>query len=177
MTGFELIPEVISEATELGLVERIKKALDGLPESGHGKTERSRVKRYGYDYAPKLRMIEPIPEWVGKLPNRDYPGFIAKIGMTINSVTINEYQQGHGITPHTDADYFGPVIAILSLGGMAVMEVFSPETRTWTLRERIPGRSLLILSGEIRRTWKHGIDGGSVTETRYSIVFRERLLK
>lgn len=168
MDGFELIPEVISETTERELVERIKEALDGIPESGYGKAERSRVKRYGYDYVPKLRMLEPIPEWVKFEQPFRWPG------IQVNSVTINEYQPGHGITPHIDASYFGPVIAILSLGGSTVM-LF--RTAPFAYDRAIPPRSLTILTGDARYKWTHEILPKSVIETRYSIVFRERLLK
>lgn len=161
MDGFELIPEVITESKEQELVERIKKALDGISESGHGKAERSRVKRYGYDYTEKLKKIEPIPQWLDLLSS-------------FNSVTINEYKPGHGITSHIDASYFGRVIAILSFGGSAVMIFRTDQVDDC---HAIPPRSLTILTGDARYKWTHEIPPDSVKETRYSIVFRERLLK
>lgn len=176
MDGFELIPEVISEGAERKLVERIKKALDGIPESGHGKAERSRVIRYGFNYAAKKPKWHDIPDWLAVA----VAVLLIRFDFKVNSITINEYKPGHGITPHIDASYFGPVIAIFSLGGSATMMLTPPDpgrTESPLPPQFIPPRSLVILSGEARKTWKHAIEGKSVVETRYSIVFRERLLK
>lgn len=171
MDGFELIPEAISLKWEDRLIVNIKAALAGVNRDRYGIGERSRVKRYGYDYTPKVKKVEDVPEWLGQ-----FYGILKLVTVfqfNINSVTINEYKPGHGIASHVDADYFGPVIAILSLGGSAAMTV---GTTVWCKTEIIWPRSLTILSGNARN-WIHSIDGKSVKETRYSIVFRERLLK
>lgn len=168
MTGFDLIPEVISVETEKLLIGMILECLVDVAKDRYGIGQRSRVKRYGYDYTERTRMLKPIPDWLilAAQPHRK---------VKANSITINEYLPGHGIALHVDSLKFGPVIEILTLGGSAVM-LWRPTHTSIPSEQTIPPRSLMILSGEVRSKWEHGIKGESVTETRYSIVFRERLL-
>ena len=77
-----------------------------------------------------------------------------------NQCLVNEYIANQGISPHVeDPNAFGEVISSLSLSGSCYMTMRStPELgdqkETKIFLER---RSLLILSGEARYKWKHGI--------------------
>lgn len=166
-----MIPNVISEAEETALIGHIVDALSDVKYQGFGKAERSKVLRYGYDYTDKLKQIDPIPGW---LTNSLYMVAV-QIGKSklMNSVTINEYQPGHGISRHVDSPKFVSPIVILSLGSSAIMKVWIPSQVGTPCEVYLPPRSLECLFGP----WPHSIDGRSVTKTRYSIVFRERLLK
>lgn len=172
MDGFSILPEAISVKWEEQLIAHIQSAMVNVGRDRYGIGERSRVKRYGYDYDKRVKKLDDFPEWLE--PCIGIVKLVTAFPLNINSVTINEYEPGHGIAPHVDADYFGPVIAILSLGGSAIM-IFRLVTSSD--KQEIPPRSLATLTWDARSKWTHEIAPESVKETRYSIVFRERLLK
>jgi 2OG-Fe(II) oxygenase superfamily len=86
----------------------------------------------------------------------------------VRQVILNLYNPGEGITPHVDLlQRFGDGILGLSLGSGCVMRFRKvppnsglansiPFDEYWDLY--LPERSLLILSGEARYDWTHGID-------------------
>ncbi|TAF75954.1 MAG: alpha-ketoglutarate-dependent dioxygenase AlkB [Alphaproteobacteria bacterium] len=122
---------------------------------------RRRVQHYGYRYDYKARRVQ-ADMWLGVMPawlqiwceRLCAEGIFTTIP---DQVIINEYQAGQGIAPHVDCiPCFGEVIASLSLGSACVMDFMhadSHEKRSVML----PVGSLLILSGEARYRWKHGI--------------------
>ena len=122
---------------------------------------RRRVQHYGYRYDYKKRTVEPsmylgpLPDWLGKLSacmNRD--GLSPSIP---DQVIINEYQPGQGIASHVDCEpCFGDTIISLSLGSPCVMVFTNLRTRADIELLLEPG-SLLIMQGEARHRWMHGI--------------------
>lgn len=122
---------------------------------------RRRVQHYGYRYDYKKRTVEPsmylgpLPDWLGKLAacmNRD-----ALTASVPDQVIINEYEPGQGIASHVDCEpCFGDTIISLSLGSPCVMVFTSLRTRADVEMLLEPG-SLLILQGEARHRWMHGI--------------------
>lgn len=69
---------------------------------------------------------------------------------------VNEYLPGQGIAAHVDCiPCFGPTILSLSLGAMTVMNFRGPHGER--LERVLQPRSLLVLSGEARLAWAHGI--------------------
>ena len=71
--------------------------------------------------------------------------------------TVNEYQPGHGIASHVDThSAFGSMLASLSLQARVVM-TFVHAVSGERLDLVLPRRSLLVLSGEARYEWTHGI--------------------
>jgi alkylated DNA repair dioxygenase AlkB len=118
-----------------------------------------RVQHYGYRYDYRARTIDrsmylgPLPEWTAP--------FMEKIQSTAlfselpDQLIVNEYLPGQGITPHVDCvPCFGPVVVSLSLGSTCSMELSRAGSSIDIL---LPLRSLLVLSGEARFHWKHGI--------------------
>ena len=77
-----------------------------------------------------------------------------------DQVTANAYPAGSGIPSHVDDTvHFGPVVASLSLHGHAVMR-FAPADATTAgepLSVLLPPRWLLVLTGDARTRWAHGI--------------------
>jgi alkylated DNA repair dioxygenase AlkB len=70
-------------------------------------------------------------------------------------VVVNEYLPGQGIAPHIDKpDAFGDEIVSLSLGSAVGMEFSRGDTKIVGLLDRC---SLLIMKGDARQLWKHGI--------------------
>ena len=103
------------------------------------------------DYQP-----QPMPDWLKPFAER-----LSKDGYfpaPPDRALINEYHPGQGIGAHKDrdADHIRRV-AILSLGSPIVMDFTRPghAMRSYYLRRR----SLLIMQGEARDLWLHGIAG------------------
>ena len=100
------------------------------------------------------------------------------------AVIVNEYQPGQGIAPHVDRNCFGPTVATLSLGDSWPME-FTRVRRYAAHEEQVKlvlnVGSILVLTGEARSTWMHGIakrktDGRAsnrrARRRRVSVTFR-----
>jgi len=69
-----------------------------------------------------------------------------------NQVTVNEYRPGEGIPYHCDThSAFGPVICSLSLLAEVTMGFRAAGDHNGALGVRLPGRSLLVLSGGAAR--------------------------
>ena len=126
------------------------------------------VQHYGWKYEYTKRtvtrdmQIGPLPEWVmptaariGELENGSSgePLFPT----TPEQVIVNQYRPGEGISWHTDAASFGPVIATLSLGDRWHM-VMRPGYNGTPEQLMLGKGSLLIFSGEARTKWAHCID-------------------
>lgn len=171
MNGFHLFENVISEDVEQRIIEQIIGAM-GKVRINRDEQDRSRILRFGYDYQEK-------EVWLGEPPPWTYDA----IGYSGESVTVNEYGPGHGIRPHVDSLRFDDEIRILNIGSQATMQFISPVGVTTEVL--IPRRSVTLLYGEVRRTWKHGIESRAFDinpagirvdrGTRYSIVYRKRL--
>ncbi|EDM02600.1 similar to CG17807-PA (predicted) [Rattus norvegicus] len=73
-----------------------------------------------------------------------------------DQLTINQYEPGHGIPAHIDShSAFEHEIVSLSLGSAIVMDFKHPEGVT--VQVMLPRRSLLVMTGESRYLWTHGI--------------------
>lgn len=80
-------------------------------------------------------------------------------------LTVNIYQPGQGIPPHVDThSAFLDPICSLSLGSAVVMEFRQPTTQSH-VSVALPRRSMLVMSGESRYGWTHGI-----TPRKFDIV-------
>jgi alkylated DNA repair dioxygenase AlkB len=148
-----------------------------------------RVQHYGYRYDYKARAVDgsmylgPLPDWATPIAER-----LAASGHFADppdQLIINEYHPGQGIAAHIDCEpCFGEYIASLSLGSQCIMnfaEADGPERHSIALEPR----SLLVLSGEARYGWTHGIaarksdviDGVRVLRSRrVSLTFRTVLV-
>ncbi|KAJ7073260.1 hypothetical protein B0H15DRAFT_869301 [Mycena belliarum] len=97
---------------------------------------------------------------------------------------LNLYRPGEGIAPHVDLPArFGDGIVGVSLGSGCAMRFTEAETDgAEAVRLFLPAQSVLVLSGEARYGWTHGIEqrtadfvkGEGMIErgTRMSITFR-----
>ena len=102
-----------------------------------------------------------------------------------DQVLINEYHPGQGIADHVDRiDHSGEIVVSLSLLSEVVMD-FKPLAGTPgdPVQRILPRHSLLVLAGEARHRWTHGIakrlndkiNGRTVPRhRRISITFRDR---
>lgn len=97
-------------------------------------------------------------------------------GARYNSVLLNRYRDGQdSIGFHADDEPgVGPTIASVSLGAERVFEL-RPNRRGGGVRPvKIPlgHGSLLVMSGDTQRNWKHGIRKTDDIGMRISLTFR-----
>ena len=123
-----------------------------------------RVQHYGwrYDYTSKTvtegTRLGPLPDWLQNIAKRLHQKRYFE-GVP-DQVIINEYQPGQGIAPHIDRETFGPTVATISLCDCWPMEFTPIGTKTDHngKSELFLGvGSLLVLKGDARNKWLHGI--------------------
>lgn len=147
-----------------------------------------RVQHYGYRYDYKSRSIDramylgPLPGWAAALADRLHAEGHAPI--CPDQLIVNEYQPGQGIAPHVDCTpCFGDTIISISLGSACVME-FRPLSGGQPIPFLLQPGSMLVMQGEARMAWKHGIParksdvvGGETIARgrRLSLTFRQVL--
>ena len=143
-----------------------------------------RVQHYGCRYDYKARAITPdlhlgaLPDWLARLAQRLY----AETGLfdrVPEQVIVNEYLPGQGIAMHIDHPGFGPAVCTISLLDDWEMDF----AENW--RDKSPALlqrgSCVLLTGDAREVWQHGIaprksevgDGGRRNrQRRLSLTFR-----
>lgn len=139
------------------------------------------VQVYGYHYDHKRRVayrIGDLPIWATALARRLYQD--GHLESTPNQLVANEYQPGTGIFDHLDQSVFGEVVISISLGSTCTMR-FTRSDPEASYELFLEPRSLLVLSGEARWRWKHGIPSRTsdmwngreyVRSRRVSLTFR-----
>lgn len=151
--GLIYIPEFISRDTETSLITDIDKSAWNTDIS-------RRRQQYGVEYDIRskdinkkgLIKIPPIPEWLCPVISKIIEGGFMN---TVEQAIINEYKPGQGIAAHTDSPVFGDVVASISLLSDIVMKF---ENDNKVIEKVLERRSLLLLSGNARHTWKHSIE-------------------
>jgi len=176
--GAALVPDIVTEAEEERILLHISQApwLTDLSR---------RVQHYGfkYDYrAPgngRHEPAPPFPRWAEVVADRLAPYFDGRLP---EQCIVNEYRPGQGIGMHADHASFGPVVVSLSLGDAWTMN-FRPRSQRPYVREGLasdetallPRRSALVLHGDARSAFMHGIDRAANAQraaTRVSATFR-----
>jgi DNA oxidative demethylase len=171
ITGLAYREDVISEADEASLVEKLA-AADLSPFRFHGWLGNRKTTSFGWRYDfddASFQPTSPIPDWL--LPLRQTVAEFAGLSPDdFVHVLLARYDPGAGIGWHRDRDVFEQVVGI---------SLLTPATLRF--RRRKPGgfdrvsldvapRSAYLLSGESRRHWEHSIVAGD--ELRFSITFR-----
>lgn len=180
--GLIYIPEYITQEEHGILWKSVnsEKWLDDL---------KRRVQHYGYKYNYKSRFIDysmkigDLPNWVlpmaKRLKDEKYMQNIP------DQLIINEYLAGQGIAAHIDCEpCFDNTIISLSLGSKCVMNFINKYSKE-KIDVLLEPRSLVILQGEARYNWTHGISGKKSDvfknqkyerQTRISLTFRNIIL-
>jgi alkylated DNA repair dioxygenase AlkB len=149
--GLSYASQFVSESEERRLIA----CIDREPWSHEYKRRRQ---HYGvaYDDAPEplegRPRSRPMPDWVRPLAERiHHRGFFEAVP---NGCLVNEYLPGQGIAPHHDRPGSGAVVASVSLGSGCLMDLLAGDERhaIW-----LEPRSLLVLAGEARSRFMHGI--------------------
>jgi alkylated DNA repair dioxygenase AlkB len=181
--GLKYIPEFISKDEHKLLWQSINREpwLTDL---------KRRVQHYGWKYDYKARSIDysmylgDLPDWAKGFAEKLYRcGHFSKIP---DQLIVNEYQPGQGIANHVDCEpCFGETITSLSLGSECVMDFINLESKE-KIELMLHPRSLVVITGEARHNWTHGIAArksdefkGTKTERqlRISLTFRNVITK
>lgn len=149
-----------------------------------------RVQHYGYKYDYKARSIDysmfigKLPIWAVTMAQRLFDE--RHIDVLPDQLIINEYKPGQGIANHVDCEpCFGDTIISISLGSSCVMDFINLRTKQ-KVEVMLESGSLVVLSGEARHNWTHGIaqrktDNFKGIKTdrslRISMTFRNVILK
>lgn len=157
--GLILIEDFVNEHLEQQLIDSVKWNAE---DSSHLKHRQ--VKHFGYEflYTNGLNTVDPKKPLKEKIPiecselwkilkekTEEFQHFEP------DQLTVNKYGPGQGIPPHCDthSPFEDPIVS-LSLGSDIVMEFKQNEKTVNVLLRR---RSLLVMSGEARFGWQHGI--------------------
>ncbi|XP_045763065.1 alkylated DNA repair protein alkB homolog 8 [Maniola jurtina] len=152
--GLKIIENFITEEEEKSYI----KLFDWVDESN---LKNRQVKHYGYEFRYGSNDVdlssplsEKIPEECDVLWTRlKSHGIDFRIP---DQMTVNKYSPGQGIPSHVDRHSpFGDTILSLSLGSSVVMEWRHHSGKYVPLV--LPARSLLVMQGEARYDWQHGI--------------------
>ena len=184
--GLNIFFDFINKDEEIGLLKNI--------DNSNWLTDlKRRVQHYGYKYDYKARRIDQsffigeIPVWMKFLSDRLQQKKI--IDFVPDQAIINEYIEDQGIAAHIDCEpCFGDTIISISLGGLCVMN-FQKE-QTSIEKDKIPllitPHTLIVMTGESRFKWYHGIVGRKTDkfnenthkrQRRVSITFRKVILE
>ncbi|XP_077197691.1 tRNA (carboxymethyluridine(34)-5-O)-methyltransferase ALKBH8 isoform X2 [Paroedura picta] len=167
--GLRVIEDVVSPEEEKQLLESIEWTEDEVIPNAQKSLKHRRVKHFGYEFRYDNNNVDrdrPLPGGLPELCN----GLLAKwlklgyIKEKPDQLTINQYEPGQGIPPHIDThSAFEDEIISLSLGSEIVMDFKHPDGQA--AAAMLPQRSLLVMSGESRYLWTHGI-----TPRKFDIV-------
>ena len=153
--GLQYVRRYIDRSTEDSLLASVD-VEPWLWSVDHG------VQMYGYRYhhaTASVFRIGELPSWsvdIARRLHRD--GFFPSIP---DQMVVNDYKPGSGIFAHMDQAAFGDTIASLSLGSTCVMQ-FSKAGAEPAEEILLEPGSLLLLSGEARWDWLHGIPARAV---------------
>lgn len=154
MNGLEYYPKFISEGEELELITAIDNAnwLNDL---------KRKVQHYGFKYDYKARRIDEsfrigtLPNWSDFIVDRILKNGI--VNHQPDQLIINNYEVGEGISMHVDCEpCFTDIIISLSLFSDIVMDFkkLNSNQKESILLQR---GSLLVISGDARYKYEHGI--------------------
>ncbi|PIK47895.1 putative alkylated DNA repair protein alkB-like 8 isoform X3, partial [Apostichopus japonicus] len=155
--GLFLIPNFIDEELERELLGLVKWESSGDQAS----LKHRKVKHFGYDFNYDTNNVdinrpleEPMPTLLTDVIDRIMQ--TSHVNHRLDQVTVNQYLPGQGIPPHVDThSAFEDSIVSLSLGSMVSMEFAHPVGTQHS--KVLPPRSLLVMTGESRYLWNHGI--------------------
>jgi alkylated DNA repair dioxygenase AlkB len=152
--GLKYIPNFIDEI-------QVKQFIASISNEQWLNDLKRRVQHYGYKYDYKARSIDysmfigPLPNWVLPLAKRLFDE--NHIDTVPDQLIINEYEPGQGIANHIDCEpCFGDTIISISLGSSCVMDFINLRTKQ-KIEVMLESGSIVVLSGEARHNWTHGI--------------------
>jgi len=171
ITGLLYIPQYISQPHHDFLIDTID------AQEWRGDLAR-RTQHYGYVYDYRAKSVDPssrlgdLPSWLQRIAV--HLAADGLMSMAPDQAIINEYTPGQGIASHIDCvPCFDEVVISLSLAASVVMDLKQKEHHVPILLEP---RSLLMLRGEARYQWTHGIAKRQQDTVNGTVIPRERRL-
>ncbi|XP_039987691.1 alkylated DNA repair protein alkB homolog 8 [Xiphias gladius] len=159
--GLVLVEDFVSPEEEALLLSAIDWSSPNDDVTAQKALKHRRVKHYGFEFRYDNNNVDKDKPLPAGLPEECLPVLERcvrnrHINITPDQLTINQYESGQGIPPHVDThSAFEDTILSLSLGAKTVMEFRHPDGRLVPVV--LPGRSLLVMKGESRYLWTHGI--------------------
>ncbi|XP_068440200.1 alkylated DNA repair protein alkB homolog 8 [Clinocottus analis] len=159
--GLVLVEDFVSPEEEDLLLAAIDWSSTNDDVTAQKALKHRRVKHYGFEFRYDNNNVDkdkPLPAGIPQdcLPVLERCLRNKHIDILPDQLTVNQYESGQGIPPHVDThSAFEDTILSLSLGSKTVMEFRHPDGRLVAVV--LPGRSLLVMKGESRYLWTHGI--------------------
>jgi len=175
--GLKIVPNFITQEQE----KEILQSFDWEEKNHESILKHREVKHFGFEFSYKTNNIDPDLPLDDKIPDLCTAVAVAayQAGLTSSTpdqLTVNKYLPGQGIPPHIDShDCCTDTILSLSLGSGVTMEFRGPKGEhvpVW-----LPPRSLLIMSGEARYCWSHGITPRHCDTVPHSVLGLEQGLE
>lgn len=160
--GLVILNDFVTEKEEIELLNIMKIDQDAVDSN----LKHRRVKHFGYEFLYEVNNVNPQQKLDRKIPSEC--SFLWDrlqkecdcLNLSLDwqepdQLTVNSYAPGQGIPSHVDTHsaFLDPIIS-LSLEGDIVMDFRRGLDRRSVLIKR---RSLLIMTGESRYDWTHGI--------------------
>jgi alkylated DNA repair dioxygenase AlkB len=165
--GLRYLPEYIDAATHDDVLATVSAA----PWKDIPGQRRMQFYGYTYDYLSRsIKRTGKLPPWAHRIARR-----IHKDGLSPRvpaQLAVNGYEPGQGIFTHVDADIFDDVV-VISLESPCVMD-FADSQSNDTTQLLLEPRSALVLSGDARYRWKHGIAARATDEWNGQTIQRDR---
>lgn len=167
--GLMVIEKIISPEEERRMLESIDWKGDEDTQNAQKTLKHRRVKHFGYEFRYDNNNVDkdkPLPGGLPEICNTFLEKCLKQgyIKHKPDQLTVNQYEPGQGIPPHTDThSAFEDEIISLSLGAEIVMDFKHPDGHTVAIL--LPRCSLLVMTGESRYLWTHGI-----TPRKYDVI-------
>ncbi|KAJ8410812.1 hypothetical protein AAFF_G00187690 [Aldrovandia affinis] len=159
--GLKVLEDFVSAEEEAALLEAIDWTAQSDTVTVQKALKHRRVKHYGYEFRYDNNNVDkdkPLPGGLPQFCDTVLERCLREnhIDATLDQLTINQYEPGQGIPPHVDThSAFEDTILSLSLGAQTVMDFRHPDGHSVAVV--LPRRSLLVMKGESRYLWTHGI--------------------
>ncbi|XP_029302280.1 alkylated DNA repair protein alkB homolog 8 [Cottoperca gobio] len=159
--GLVLVEDFVSPEEEALLLAAIDWSSTINDVTAQKALKHRRVKHYGFEFRYDNNNVDkdkPLPAGIPRdcLPVLERCVKNKHIDIMPDQLTVNQYESGQGIPPHVDThSAFEDPIMSLSLGAKTVMEFRHPDGLLAAVV--LPERSLLVMKGESRYLWTHGI--------------------
>ncbi|RUS82471.1 hypothetical protein EGW08_009777 [Elysia chlorotica] len=158
--GLDIVEEFVSEETEQALIKLMDLDADGTAKETSLMKHR-RVKHFGFEFKYGINDVDVNDPLTDGIPSicHEFLNRAKDQGLVDHfpdQLTINSYEPGQGIPAHVDTrEAFEDGIIALSLGSQVVMDFRHDDGRHVSVL--LPRRSLMVMRGESRYVWSHGI--------------------
>lgn len=156
--GLILLKDFITKEEEISLLNLCKFESN---DKNAGSLKNRQVKHFGFEFRYDINNVDkdsPLEEGVPLECDFLWKKLLEEheINFQPDQLTVNYYQPGHGIPSHVDThSAFEGEIVSLSLGSGVVMDFKSENGEHIPIY--LPQRSLVLMIGECRYAWTHGI--------------------